>query len=252
MIDVNSEITKLFSINKLNVVITGASRGIGLHLANFFHKSGSNLLLVGRKKMVENNKLANFYESCDVNDLQKFKSLCQFFRKKFGLIDVLINNAGISIDTKLEKNKFTDFKETLDTNLISNYRCCEIIFPLMRRGGSIINISSVASLLGMKKNPGYVASKGALNSLTKSLAEDYSKKQIRVNAILPGYIRTKMTEKSFKNKKKNNERIERTMLRRWGEASDLIGVVVFLATESSSYVTGSNIIVDGGFSIKGI
>ena len=173
------------------------------------------------------------------------------FKNKFGKIDVLINNAGISLEEKSEKKKIENFVKTIETNLISTYKCCETIYPLMKNGGSIINISSIGSLLAMKKNPGYVSSKGGINSMTRSLAEDYSKKKIRVNAILPGYIKTKMTEKSYKNSKKKLE-TEKSILNRWGEPNDLIGIVIFLATKSSSFVTGTNIIVDGGFSIKGI
>ena len=88
--------------------------------------------------------------------------------------------------------------------------------------------------------------------MTRSLAEDFSKKKIRVNAILPGYVKTKMTEKSYNNSKKKLERAEKSILNRWAKPNDLIGIIIFLATKSSSFVTGTNIIVDGGFSIKGI
>ncbi len=248
----SENINNLFSVQKLNIIITGASRGIGVYLGNFLYNSGSNLLLLGRSKRIKNKKLFNQYKSCDINNILQFKKICTEFKNKFGKIDVLINNAGISLEEKSEKKKIENFVKTIETNLISTYKCCETIYPLMKNGGSIINISSIGSLLAMKKNPGYVASKGGINSMTRSLAEDYSKKKIRVNAILPGYVKTKMTEKSYKNFKKKLEREEKTILNRWAEPKDLVGIIIFLATKSSSFVTGANIIVDGGFSIKGI
>ena len=245
-------ILDLFSVRKLNVVITGASKGIGLHLASFFANAGSNLLLVGRSRSVKKKKKVKYYEVCDVNDSLKFNNICNKFTKKFGKIDVLINNAGVSLEVSSEKKKLEIFLKTLENNLISTYKCCEVVYPMMKTGGSIINISSIGSLLAMKNNPGYVASKGGINSLTRSLAEDYSKKKIRVNAILPGYIKTSMTQKSYKNLKKKNERQNKNIINRWGEPRDLIGVIIFLATKSSSFVTGTNIPIDGGFSIKGV
>ena len=122
----------------------------------------------------------------------------------------------------------------------------------MKSGGSIINITSLAAEQGFPNNVAYVSSKGGLKQLTKAMAIDLAKKNIRVNSIGPGYVKTKMTEKSYSNSKKKLERVEKSILNRWGEPNDLIGIVIFLATKSSSFVTGTNIIVDGGLSIKGI
>ena len=169
-------INDLFSVKKLNIVITGSSRGIGFYLADFLYNSGSNLLLLGRSKKLK-IKLFNQYKSCDINNISQFKKICSEFKNKFGKIDVLVNNAGISLEEKSEKKKIENFVKTIETNLISTYKCCETIYPLMQNGGSIINISSIGSLLAMKKNPGYVASKGGINSMTRSLAEDFSKKK---------------------------------------------------------------------------
>ena len=247
----SENINDLFSVKKLNIIITGASKGIGFCLGEFLNNAGSNLLLIGRSKKIRKKKLINQYKSCDIQDSLKFKKFCNEFKHTFGKIDFLINNAGISLEERSEK-KIENFVKTIDTNLNSTYKCCEIIYPMMKNGGSIINISSVGSLLGMKNNPGYVSSKGGINSLTRALAEDYSKKKIRVNAILPGYVKTDMTRKSFRNSTKKLERKEKSILNRWAEPNDLIGIVIFLATRASSFVTGTNIIVDGGFSIKGI
>ena len=104
----------------------------------------------------------------------------------------------------------------------------------------------------MKKNPGYVASKGGINSMTRSLAEDYSKKQIRVNAILPGYVKTKMTEKSWLDKKKKLNRSERIILDRWGTPRDIADACLFLGSDLANYINGQEIYVDGGWLSKGL
>ena len=106
--------------------------------------------------------------------------------------------------------------------------------------------------MGFSNNPGYVSSKGALSALTKALCKDFGKYNIRVNSICPGYIKTKMTEKSFKNSKLSKQRISRNIIQRWGQPKDIIGTIILLSSKSSSYITGSEIVIDGGFSVNGI
>mgnify|MGYP001274054315 FL=1 len=122
----------------------------------------------------------------------------------------------------------------------------------MKKGGSIINVTSLGSVLGFPDNPSYVSSKGGLKMLTKSLAVDLGKKGIRVNNLLPGYMKTAMTKKSFMNKDLKEERDKRIIINRWGNSTDLIGPCIFLASDSSSYITGSDILVDGGWIAKGL
>ena len=117
---------------------------------------------------------------------------------------------------------------------------------------SIVNLTSIASEFGFPDNPGYVASKGGVKSLTKSLAIDYAKLNIRVNCISPGYIHTNMTNESYLNPIKYNERLNRTILNKWGNVNDLVGASIFLLSDASSYITGSEILVDGGWTAKGI
>ena len=122
----------------------------------------------------------------------------------------------------------------------------------MKKGGSIINVTSLGSVLGFPDNPSYVSSKGGLKMLTKSLAVDLGKKGIRVNNLLPGYMKTAMTKKSFMNKDLKEERDKRIIMNRWGNPTDLIGPCIFLASDSSSYIPGSDILVDGGWTAKGL
>ena len=119
-------------------------------------------------------------------------------------------------------------------------------------GGSIINITSLNSELAFPDNPAYVASKGGLKQLTKALAIDLGRYDIRVNNIGPGYMKTQMTLKSWTNRKTRRERQQKTMLGRWGDPEDLIGAAVFLASDAASYITGQDIYVDGGWLTKGL
>jgi gluconate 5-dehydrogenase len=121
-----------------------------------------------------------------------------------------------------------------------------------KKSGSIVNITSLAAELGFPDNPAYVAFKGALKQLTKSAAYDLSKFNIRVNSVGPGYIKTNMTAKSWDDKKMKKERSDRTMLGRWGKSEDLIGTVIFLSSDASSYITGQDFYVDGGWTAKGL
>ena len=117
---------------------------------------------------------------------------------------------------------------------------------------SIINITSLGSLQGFPENISYISSKGAIRQMTKSLAYDLSKYNIRVNNVCPGYIKTDMTKKSQKNIKMSNERISNTLLKRWGSSEDLVGAVIYLSSSASKYVTGIDIVVDRGWIAKGI
>jgi len=117
---------------------------------------------------------------------------------------------------------------------------------------SIINVTSLNAKLAFPDNPAYVASKSALAGLTRSMALDYGKFGVRVNALAPGYIKTKMTGESWSNPDKRKQRSERTMVERWGTPEDLVGPMLFLASDMSSYVTGQSLFVDGGWSVRGL
>ncbi len=164
----------------------------------------------------------------------------------------MVNAAGITLKSDDSSDKFDVFNKTLNVNLTSVYQCCELASNFMKNGGSIINITSIGSMLGFPSNPSYVASKGGVRMLTKALAEDFSSRGIRVNNIVPGYILTDMTKSSFNDKKLNRERVDRMMIKRWGDVKDISGAAVFLASGASSYVTGIDLVVDGGWTSKGI
>tara|TARA_B100000989_G_C19217108_1_gene334285 strand:- start:179 stop:547 length:369 start_codon:yes stop_codon:yes gene_type:complete len=122
----------------------------------------------------------------------------------------------------------------------------------MLESGVIVNVSSIGSKVGFPGNPGYVSSKGGIMQLTKALAIDYSKKNIRVNSLVPGYMRTDMTKKSYENTKEKKERLNNMIIKRWGKPQDLIGAAIFLCSDASSYMTGAELIIDGGWLSKGL
>ena len=243
----------LFSLKNKVILITGAGRGIGKYLAEKMAEQEAIVFSIDKKfeKNVTKKKKNIFEIECDITDQTKFKKICSEIIKKKKRIDVLINNAGISMANKepgkpYEKEKWD---KTIEINLTSHFVCSQEVIKHMRKQkkGSIINITSINAELGFPRNPAYVASKGGLKMLGKALAKDWGKYGIRVNNLGPGYIKTDMTGKTYSNKKLKMERAKHTMLGRWGEKDDLVGPCIFLASDASKYMTGQDVYVDGGW-----
>lgn len=242
----------LFSIKNKVFVITGAGRGIGNFLATELSKRSAIIHGVDKTFETKNNF---FTHNCDITNKSKLQKISQKIIKDNTVIDVLINNAGVTFpNPSSDDYSLKDWQETLNVNLTGAFVCSQVIGNIMKqqKSGSIINITSINAELGFPNNPAYVASKGGLKMLTKSLAKDLGKYGIRVNNLGPGYIHTDMTKKSFENKKTRKSRQEHTLLNRWGNPSDLLGPCIFLATNSSSYVTGQDLYVDGGWLSNGL
>tara|TARA_B110000305_G_C19360300_1_gene599088 strand:+ start:191 stop:886 length:696 start_codon:yes stop_codon:yes gene_type:complete len=228
-----------------NIVITGASRGIGKKIADHLSLTDEyNIINISRKKN-SNPKIQNLL--CDISNYNQVKKTF----KKIKTLDVLINNSGI---TKFSKNPINNFDQIIKTNLNGFFYCSYEAAKLLKKNkdSSIINISSINAYQAFPKNPGYVSSKAAIISLTKALALDFGELNIRVNSISPGYISDGMSKKSFRDSKKKKERINRMIIKRWGEASDLFGAIEYLISNKSSYVTGQDMVIDGGWIAKGL
>jgi NAD(P)-dependent dehydrogenase (short-subunit alcohol dehydrogenase family) len=235
-------IDNLFSVKNKICIVTGASGGIGKEISKLLELNGAIVIRIDKKKI---NNQKKFYKT-DLSNKEKCQETIKDIYTKYKRIDALVNIAGIS-DNK-------NFINNINVNLISNYEITNSVIEKMikRKKGSVVNITSLNAVLGFKDNPGYVASKGGLKQLTKSFAMDYSNKNIRFNNVGPGYIKTNMTIQSFNDTKKKKQRLDRILIKRFGKPNDLFGIIVYLISDASSYVTGQDFYVDGGFLCKGI
>jgi len=245
-----------FSVRNKVVLITGTSRGIGKNTAETFLKLGSIVIGISTKKNIKIKHKNYTYFSCNLESSKQIKSTINKVFKIKNKIDVLINNAGITKENPKNINDcFKIFDKTLKINLAASYQISLLAVNFLKKnknGGTIINISSIGGELGFPNNPAYISSKTGLIGLTKSFARDYGKFKINVNAVLPGYFNTDMNKKSFNNKIKKQKRADLTMLNRWGKMEELVGTIVFLASDEAKYITGQKIIVDGGIASKGL
>ena len=241
-------------MNKV-VLITGASRGIGKQIALTMAKEGYDIVLNCRNENEEVLEVKSQIEGLGANCLivqgnVANQSDCERFVKeaieKFGKIDVLVNNAGITKDMLLARMKEEDFKQVIDVNLMGTFHVTKQVVPYMMkaRNGRIINISSVVGISGNAGQSNYAASKAGIIGFTKSLAKELAARNILVNAVAPGFIQTDMTGVL---KEEIKEEIAKMIpLKKMGTAQDVANVVKFLASEDSSYMTGQVLQVDGG------
>ena len=251
----NSEATNkpcldLFNVVNSVVVITGSNRGNGFAIANGLSNAGAKVV---RIDLAFDNKLNTTDIVFDLANQSQIKSLVKDITIKFGRIDALVNNAGVSIASTSPYSDDSTYEKTLSINLHAAFAMCSAVCPVManQKTGSIINITSLGAELAFPNNPAYQMSKAGLRQLTKAIARDWGEFGIRANNICPGYIKTEMTSKSFADAELNQQRKNKTLMKRWGESTDLIGPVVFLTSEASSYITGTDIYVDGGWTANG-
>lgn len=235
--------------------ITGATRGIGREIAITLAKNGFNIALNYRtqneelenlKKEIESENVKCFAVQGDVSSFESAEEMVNKIIEKFGKIDVLVNNAGITKDMLLMRMKKEDFESVIDVNLVGTFNVTKnvISFMMKQRSGRIINISSVVGISGNAGQTNYSASKAGIIGFTKSLAKEVGSRNILVNAVAPGFIETQMTD-VLKDEVKE-EIAKQIPLKRMGTTQDVANVVKFLASEESSYITGQVIQVDGG------
>ena len=232
-----------------NVFITGASRGIGESIAYYFAERGFNVVGTARSEFnfKNDNFVGNLYPvQLDVTDRESMKSVYSLLKDKELLPNILINNAGITSDQLFIRMKDEEWDNVIETNLTGTFNLSKVFIKNMIKNkfGRIINITSISGLMGNPGQVNYSSSKAALTGFTKSLAKEVGSRNITVNSVAPGYIETDMT--SFLEDETRMNIIKNIPLGRIGKVDDVSELVMFLASDEASYITGQTISVDGG------
>lgn len=243
MIDINNKVT----------IITGGTRGIGIETVRTFCENGAKVILFGSRKetvdkaveqlTIEGKEVDGYYPN--LNDYNEVEKVIKEIHDKYGCIDILINNAGISADKKIEDTTSEDFSKIMDLNVNAMFNVSKAVVPYMKEnnGGVILNTSSMVSIYGQPSGVGYPASKFAVNGLTRSLARELAPFNIRVNAVAPGITKTDMVAKL--PEEMIAPLIKTIPLGRIGEPKDIANAFLFLASDMASYITGVILQVDG-------
>ena len=252
---------ELFDLHGKVAIVTGGNGGLGRGMAVGLARAGADLVIAARNVTKTAATAAEFREQYGVRVLELRVDVCQEAdihtmvtetMQAFGRIDILVNNAGTNIRKSPDELTATEWHTVIDTNLSSAFLCAQAVYAPMVQGGGgkIINNGSMFSLFGGSHVLAYAASKGGIVQLTKSLAVAWAKDNIQVNAILPGWLYTDLTNGAIQQMPELHDRVlQRTPQGRWGEPEDLAGTAVFLASKASDFVTGMALPVDGGYSI---
>jgi NAD(P)-dependent dehydrogenase (short-subunit alcohol dehydrogenase family) len=243
-------------------VVIGGSSGIGRTIARGLAEAGADVLPTARRLEQVETVAAEIEAlgrrslpiASDVTDRGSLEKLLRAAVKTFGKVDILVNSAGYNQRAPTLDLPEADWNRLLETNLNGTLRACQVFGRHMieRRYGRIVNIASLGSFLALFEAAAYCASKAGVTSLTKSLAIEWARHGICVNAIAPGYFQTALTEKLVNGTPRGEEILLRTPIKRFGELNELVGAAIFLASDAASFVTGSVLVVDGGYLASGV
>ncbi len=238
------------NLKNKKVLITGATGGIGNCLVDKFNSLGSSIIATGTKEEKLNNlkdKYSNIHiEKFKLDEHSKIEDFIESVNKKLGGIDILVNNAGITLDNLSIRLTEENWKKVIDINLTSSFLMCKYVIKKMLKNkfGRIINITSIVGHTGNLGQANYAASKAAIIAFSKSLALEYAKKNINVNCVSPGFIKTEMTDKINDEFKKSL--IDKIPSGRLGTGEDVSNCVAFLASDMANYINGETLHVNGG------
>ena len=235
------------------VIVTGSGSGIGQGIARRFAEEGANVVLAGRTKSkldeaaAEFDPRRTFVKLCDVRKHAQVEQLVAAAVRKFGGLDVMVNNAGVGPEGSATEVSLDDWDDAIRTDLSGVFYGCRAALPsLLERQGCIVNTASVSGLGADWALTAYNAAKGGVVNLTRALALDYGRQGVRVNAVCPSLTRSNMTKEMFANKALMRKFMERLPLGRAAEPADIAAVVAFLASDDARFVNGVNLPVDGG------
>jgi 2-deoxy-D-gluconate 3-dehydrogenase len=250
-----------FDLSGKVAIVTGGNGGIGLGMARGLADAGADIAVVGRNETKSQAAVADLAGrgaraiavTADVSNKNDVAAMVARVADSLGRIDILINNAGMSIRKPPHLLELEEWQQVIDTNLTSAFLCSKAAYPALKAagGGKIINIGSMLSIFGASFAPAYAASKGGIVQYTRACACAWAPDNIQVNAILPGWIDTDLTRAARQQIDGLHDRVlARTPAARWGGIDDFAGIATFLSSPASDFVTGTAIPVDGGYSIS--
>ena len=254
-------INKLFNLEGKTALVTGAGSGIGQEIAKTLYDAGANLALAARRKekleetkSILNNKSQNVEVfSLDVTNEDSIKNCLTDINKELPSIDILVNNAGMTVVGTLDNNEQDEWDNVINTNLRGPWALSKFwlksILEKNQKNGVVLNVSSITGEAVQKGNGIYAISKAALSHMTRQMALEWAKYNVRVNAIAPGYFRTDINS-DFLDSEMSAPMIKRIPFRRPGNISELQGPILLLASDAGSYMTGSTLVVDGGHLVR--
>lgn len=250
----------MFDLTGKVAIVTGATKGLGHGMAVALAEAGANIVVVSRTpqdcenvaKEIAGLGVQTLAQPCDVTKKSSMDELVAKTIERFGKIDILVNNAGTAVTKPALELSEDDWDKVVDTNLKSTFLLSQAVGKQMstQNHGKIVNIASMFGLIGDKNVLPYLASKGGVLQLTRGLALEWSKYNIQVNAVAPGYVMTPINEKELSEEKVYKYITGKTPMRRLGKAEEIAGIVVYLASDASNYATGSIFTVDGGWTAQ--